>query len=221
MSTNETTSTSTTDTTTTTSTTNIKKNEQQDKPFIPTCVFISLVYVKYHNRYLLVQEVNTRYFIPAGKLEIGESFAQGALRETLEESGVKVELKGILRIDHSPGFRGYPSRMLAYFLAEPIIDQTIEMIEIDNLEYPKPKASPDHHSLCAKWFTIDQIKQLSVEANLRSDSIPNVIAYIESNQPVYPLSMLALEGSKWTIPNSDGTESPPTKEKGFLRKLLR
>ncbi len=40
--------------------------------------------------------------LPAGYLDPGESFEQGAVRETLEESGLRVELIGLVGVYHSP-----------------------------------------------------------------------------------------------------------------------
>lgn len=54
--------------------------------------------------------------LPAGYLDPYESFEQAAVRETLEESGVAVELGGLLGVYHSPAanavtavFRGRPT----------------------------------------------------------------------------------------------------------------
>lgn len=41
--------------------------------------------------------------LPAGYLDPGESFEQAAVRETLEESGIAVELVGLTGLYHSPG----------------------------------------------------------------------------------------------------------------------
>jgi phosphatase NudJ len=59
----------------------------------------------------------------------------GAIRETLEESGVKVRLTGILRVEHTPG-RG-DARLRVVFLGEPRGATT-------------PKQKPDRESLRAE-----------------------------------------------------------------------
>ena len=73
---------------------------------IPTSYF-ALVVVQHGDRFLLVQERKhgQRWHLPAGRAEPGESLAEAAERETLEESGVKVRLTGVLRVEHSPGCR--------------------------------------------------------------------------------------------------------------------
>ena len=52
----------------------------------------------------------------------GESFQIAAIRECFEEASVKVELKGVLRVEHS--VEGYDqARMRVIFYAEPIDDK--------------------------------------------------------------------------------------------------
>jgi ADP-ribose pyrophosphatase YjhB (NUDIX family) len=55
-------------------------------------------------RYLLVREAKVqtrgRWALPAGKLEVGETLAQAAAREALEEAGVEVEIDHLLGIWH-------------------------------------------------------------------------------------------------------------------------
>jgi NADH pyrophosphatase NudC (nudix superfamily) len=55
--------------------------------------------------------------LPAGYLDPGESFEMAARRETLEESGIEVELLGLVGVYHSPPanavtavFRAQPTR---------------------------------------------------------------------------------------------------------------
>jgi 8-oxo-dGTP pyrophosphatase MutT (NUDIX family) len=41
--------------------------------------------------------------VPGGRVDAPESFSDGARRECIEEAGIHVELKGILRIEQSCG----------------------------------------------------------------------------------------------------------------------
>lgn len=57
--------------------------------------------VEKDGRYLLVEEHASGRLVynqPAGHLEAGESLQQAALRETLEETGWKIELLGVIGI---------------------------------------------------------------------------------------------------------------------------
>ena len=55
-------------------------------------------------KFLAVNETEHRgWWIPGGGVDAGETFAQAAMRETIEEAGMEVELKGILKVEHTSG----------------------------------------------------------------------------------------------------------------------
>src|SRR2546423_11583958 len=109
---------------------------------IPTWCF-SLVVVRRGQQFLLVHERKhgQLWFLPAGRVEPGESFAAAAYRETLEEAGIPVRMTGVIRIEHSPSIGA--ARMRVIFLAEPIDDTP-------------PKTTPDEESLEAAWVGLDE-----------------------------------------------------------------
>jgi 8-oxo-dGTP pyrophosphatase MutT (NUDIX family) len=103
---------------------------------IPVHCF-AVVVVRQRDLFLLVEERDPPcWFYPAGRVEPGETFAEAALRETLEESGIPVELEGILRVEHTP--RAAWARLRVVFLAHPTGDTP-------------PKSHADEHSLQARW----------------------------------------------------------------------
>lgn len=57
-------------------------------------------------------------------MDAGETYSTAAHRETEEEAGVAIELKGILRIEHSPSKTGpgagYYVRQRVVYYAEPL-----------------------------------------------------------------------------------------------------
>src|SRR5262245_5529076 len=89
---------------------------------IPTWYY-ALVVVRDGVRFLVVREAKhgQGWYFPAGRVEPGESFADAAVRETREESGIEAILEGILKIQHTPVSSS--ARVRALFLARPADDR--------------------------------------------------------------------------------------------------
>ena len=103
----------------------------------------SVVVVRNHDgRWLAVKETRNRgWWLPAGLVNEGETFFQAAHRECREEANVEIELKGILRVEHSV-YGPTSARMRVVFYAVPVDDRQI------------PKDYPDKESeeaLVGNW----------------------------------------------------------------------
>lgn len=146
---------------------------------IPTWSY-ALVVVRLGPRFLLVHEAKHGggWYLPAGRVEPGETLADAAVRETREESGVPIALEGVVRVEHSPA--ADHTRMRVFFVARPIDDTP-------------PKRHADEHSLEAAWVHIEELGKY----HLRSDEVRSVLHYIARGGAVYPLSMLTAEGAPW------------------------
>jgi 8-oxo-dGTP pyrophosphatase MutT (NUDIX family) len=142
---------------------------------IPTWYF-ALVVVRKGDRFLLVHERKhgQRWFFPAGRVEPGETLMEGAVRETLEESGVPVRLEGVLEIQHTP--QGESARVRVFFLASPLDDTP-------------PLSEPNEHSLEARWVTLDDLSDLP----LRGREVAQRLKAVAEGAPSYPLSLLSSE----------------------------
>lgn len=143
---------------------------------IPTWCF-SLVVVRRDDRFLVVLEAKhgQHWYLPAGRVEPGETFAAAAVRETLEEAGVPVSVHGIYRVEHTPAVDG-TARMRVIFAAQPA-DET------------PPKSEPDEESLEARYVTLDELRALP----LRGPEVLRLFEEVAAGAPAYPLSILALE----------------------------
>src|SRR5436190_13429893 len=88
---------------------------------IPTW-FFALAVVRRGDHFLLVHERKhgQLWYLPAGRVEPGETVADAAVREALEETGVPVRLAGVLRVEHTPSRFG--GRLRVVVLAEPTGD---------------------------------------------------------------------------------------------------
>ena len=110
-------------------------------------------------------------------MEPGENFFQAAVRETKEEAGIDVVVKGILRVEHSPQGNSH-ARMRVVFYAEPVDD-----------EQP-PKSEADSESLEAKWVTMDEFLVLG---NLRGDELVQWGRYLDAGGRIFPLDVFVDE----------------------------
>jgi len=99
-------------------------------------------------RILLVQRAdNGKWALPGGALEVGETPAQGVVREALEETGVACQAVALVGVFDSR-LCGTPSRHQLYqfvFLCRPLADQ------------PPGPASHAHEVLGARWFAEDAL----------------------------------------------------------------
>ena len=147
---------------------------------IPTWYF-ALVVVRSGTRFLVVHERKhgQLWYLPAGRVEPGETLAAAAIRETLEETGVPIVLDGVVRVEHSPRPDG--ARVRAIFVAHPA-DAT------------EPRATPNDESLGAAWVTLAELDALP----LRGDEVRALFRHVAGGAPVYPLSVIADEGAKLT-----------------------
>lgn len=149
--------------------------------------FIVLVVVRLGQRFLLVHERKhgQSWYLPAGRVETGESLVRAARRETLEESGIPVEIESIIRFEHS----AYPQgvvRMRVIFVARPLDDTP-------------PKSQPDEESLEAAWVTLEEMAQLP----LRDVEVRRICEYVTKGGATYPLELLTEEGAPFRSPQHE------------------
>jgi phosphatase NudJ len=147
---------------------------------IPTHAF-ALVVVRLGRRFLVVKERKhgQRWYLPAGRVEPGETLADAARRETLEESGVPIELEGLVRVEHSPGASA--NRLRAIFVARPADDTP-------------PKSAPDDETLEARFVTLEELAELDT----RGEEVEALFRFVADGGPVYPLTALTWEGAPLT-----------------------
>lgn len=142
---------------------------------IPTWCF-ALVVVRLGHRFLIVHERKhgQRWYLPAGRVEPGETFVEAAVRETREEAGIEIAVEGVLRVEHSPSPDG--ARMRVLFVARPIDDRP-------------PKSAPDDDSLGAAWVSLDELMRYP----LRGDEVGALFQHVASGGAIYPLALLGRE----------------------------
>lgn len=105
-------------------------------------------------KYLLVQErqqkVYGKWNLPAGRVDVGETIEQAAVREVLEETGYTVELGPKLRIEHDD-------------VTRPVLHSFKAKIVSGELKFSQDEL------LDARWLTFEEIKQLHAAGKIRAD----------------------------------------------------
>ena len=136
----------------------------------------AVVLVEQAGKILLVQEAKEecrgKWFLPGGRTAIGESILDSAIREAKEESGIDVELTGLLYVDQlvEAPFEGNANRVRFVFLARHVGGQL--------------KQEEDEHSLTANWFSISEIERLET----RSPFVEKMIALYLLRPNLLPIS---------------------------------
>ncbi|KAJ3102249.1 hypothetical protein HDU97_000685 [Phlyctochytrium planicorne] len=128
-------------------------------------------------KFLMVDEVARQgWWLPGGGVDMGEDLVKAAERETFEEAGVKITVKGVLRLEYTPSQHGF--RMRVIFYAEPID------------ENQRPKTIPDVESAGACWVGLDQ---LGDHIQLRGKEPAIWFPYVANGGAIWPLPVLSRE----------------------------
>jgi 8-oxo-dGTP pyrophosphatase MutT (NUDIX family) len=112
----------------------------------PTTLVV-LVVVPHEGRYLLVQERDGTFYLPAGRVEPAENLMAAAVRETAEEAGADIGLRGLLAFDHT--WCALPESMRLRFVFVGYLAALAPL-----------KCRPDHHSRGAAWVARKELPSL-------------------------------------------------------------
>jgi ADP-ribose pyrophosphatase YjhB (NUDIX family) len=122
------------------------------------------------------------WWLLGGFVECGNGHADTAIKETLEEAGIDVILKGILRVENQMQTNGARQRVI-YFAEPKDPDQA-------------PKSVVDRESVRAAWLSIKDLEEKSSARppeGLRGPELLDWARYIERGGAIYPLSVFTTE----------------------------
>lgn len=127
------------------------------------------------NKILMVQEGLKGFYgqwnLPAGSTENFEKITDAAIRETYEETGLKVKLTGVLPI---------AERIIndkTFFAVRFVAEIESGELKVDNKEI-----------IAAKWFSLEEIEQMTKET-LRSYDFNKQVIKNYLNKKIYPLEV--------------------------------
>jgi ADP-ribose pyrophosphatase YjhB (NUDIX family) len=144
---------------------------------VPTSAFVHIL-VEDRGRYVLVQEAKPEtgypWCFPAGGVEPGESIVEAVVRETMEETGLAVEPRYLMRIWHM-----VPQEQDAQS-PRPELWVYAVVAEVKGGEL---KTAGDEHSLRAGWFHPDELENL----NLRWPDVQELIEMHRQGAPLLPI----------------------------------
>lgn len=130
--------------------------------------------------WLAVDESRDRgWWLPGGFVECGDDLYSTAHKETAEEAGIDIVVKGLLRMESGITTRGARFRAILY-------------------AHPKdpnqaPKSVPDDESNGASWVSIATLEEWDKQGKLRGDELLQWAKYIRNGGTIYPLSALTTE----------------------------
>lgn len=137
-------------------------NENMEKETIKVEVVAGVI-LKQDNKYLLLQEKQPKAYMlwnfPAGRVDVGESLEEAAIRETKEESGYDVELIREIKIFHEKA-----TSVIKHVFEGKIIGGELKF--------------PEDEMLDAKWFTYEEIKK--IKDKLRDEWILDTVNILEN-----------------------------------------
>ena len=151
----------------------------------------------------VLEQKNRGWWLPGGFVEGGDDFVTTAHKECLEEAGINIDLKGVLRVEHSMDAAHRGARMRVIFYALPSDPNQI------------PKQVADRESVKAEWLSLPELQDLSTKEppeGLRGPELLDWAAYIENGGTIYPLEVFTTEHAAVPIVEKKNTE--PHQEEG-------
>ena len=168
---------------------------------IPTAGFVHIL-IEDRGRYVLVQEAKPElgcpWCYPAGGMEPGESIVEAVVREALEETGLVVEPRHLMRIWHmipQGQDKSAPSPELWVYVV------------VASVRGGACKTEADEHSLQARWFRPDELEHL----DLRWPDVRELIDIHQQGAPLLPIDAYVThsETTHGTIGPGRAGEEPP------------
>lgn len=123
------------------------------------------------------------FLFPGGGLEFGETLKEGAIRETFEETGIKIKIKKLVHINEYIYREDWNKRSItAFFLAE---SKGKNEINVQTTDGEKIKE--------AVWMDIQKLEELDIRPKILVKGVKN---YFEKNKFLIPTYSIDYKNEK-------------------------
>lgn len=130
-----------------------------EENFVYVCVVAGCL-LEQEGKFLLVQEKKPKAYglwnLPAGRVEKGFTISETAIKETKEESGYDVEITKKIGVFNNDG-----DGSVRHAFSAKIVGGQLEI--------------PEDEILDAKWWSLEEIEELSREGKIRSSFVLEAI----------------------------------------------
>jgi len=145
-------------------------------------VIVAVIIVQ-DGKLLMTQEAKQtcyeKWYIPAGKVEVGENPFDGAIRECFEETGLELEPKSVFCIEYKAcNGKNLKHDWVRYGVTGNIIGGSL-------------KIKPDVESLQAKWVALEEINKME----LRNDDFLHLLKMYNQGQNISLLNSIKQQES--------------------------
>lgn len=132
-------------------------NAPEPNSLVPS---VNTIVTNDHGQVLLIRRTdNGNWSLPGGKIDLGESLTQAAIRETLEETGVTCEITGIAGIYTNP-------RHLIEYTSNGEVRQEFTIVLTGRPVTGEP--TPSDESSHVEWASLHSLAQRPMHDSMRA-----------------------------------------------------
>jgi ADP-ribose pyrophosphatase YjhB (NUDIX family) len=140
-----------------------RRIDYYDDPAAPAATSVvpsaNVVVVNEAGQILLIHRTdNDNWALPGGAMDLGESLTDTAIRETLEETGVQIEITGLVGIYTDP-------RHVILYTSDGEVRQEFSVVYTARPVGGEP--TPSAESRAVHWVTPDTIGSLTMDPSMR------------------------------------------------------
>ena len=132
-----------------------------DAPAVTSLVPSAAAFVRHGDRVLLIERTdNGNWSMPGGAMDLGESLPACAVRETREESGLDVEVTGLVGIFTDPRHR-------IHYTSDGETRQEFSVVFRARPIDPEQPPATSSESSRVVWVAVDQLGELPMDRSQR------------------------------------------------------